>query len=364
VAPSNASVLVAGETGTGKEIVARHIHELSHRAGRPFVAVNCGAFSDSLIESDLFGHEKGAFTGAFGSRPGWFEAAHEGTLFLDEIGDLPLGAQVKLLRVLQEREIVRLGSRQAIPVDVRLIVATNVNLEEAVAAGHFREDLFYRLAVAKVVVDALRDRPGDILPLARYFLELYANRLRPNVRGASPVLTPEAERCLLDHPWMGNIRELENAIHHALLVCQAGKITPADLPLIAMPRRRSATLEPTADPSTAESTPASKPRALLKAALTSLYDESPASLWAEIEELVMETAYEYSHHNQLQTARLLGISRNVVRARLLQFGVITGAGRGVDGNGTATESETDSHAGGRSRGPLRFERTLRPDQIA
>jgi sigma-54 dependent transcriptional regulator len=360
VAPSNASVLVVGETGTGKEIVARHIHELSHRAGRPFVAVNCGAFSESLIESDLFGHEKGAFTGAFGSKPGWFEAAHEGTLFLDEIGDLPLGAQVKLLRVLQEREIVRLGSRQAIPVDVRLIVATNVNLEEAVAAGHFREDLFYRLAVAKVAVDALRERLGDILPLARYFLELYANRLRPDARTAAPVLTAEAERCLLEHPWMGNIRELENAIHHALLVCQAGKITPADLPLITMPRRRIATPQLTADAPSAERVAVEEPRALLKSALASLYDESPANLWVELEEIVMETAFEYSQHNQLQTARLLGISRNVVRARLLQFGIIAGSVRAADGNGTASEAE----AGGQPRGSLRFERSVRPDQIA
>jgi len=331
VAPSSATVLVAGETGTGKEIVARHIHELSDRAGQPFVAVNCGAFSESLIESDLFGHEKGAFTGALGAKMGWFESAHKGTLFLDEIGDLPLGAQVKLLRVLQEHEVVRLGSRQSVPVDVRLIAATNVRLEEAVAAGHFREDLYYRLAVAKVTVDPLRERPGDILPLAEYFLNVYAERLGAGALRGAPVLTPQAQRALLSHPWMGNIRELENAIHHALLVCQSGHIVAEDLPLLALPPRRNTasgglpTLAAIAASAPAAATDA---REMLKAALLALYGEaSSPSLWEEIEQMAMCVAYEYSHHNQLQTARLLGVSRNVVRARLLQFGVLTAGTR-------------------------------------
>jgi sigma-54-specific transcriptional regulator len=330
VAPSDATVLIAGETGTGKEIVARHIHELSYRAGQPFVAVNCGAFSESLIESDLFGHEKGAFTGALGAKAGWFEAANGGTLFLDEIGDLPLGAQVKLLRVLQEREVVRLGARRSIPIDVRVIAATNVRLEEAVAAGHFREDLFFRLAVAKVSVAALRERPGDVLPLARYFLQVYWARLRNEPRAAAPpALSPEAERALLSHPWMGNIRELENAIHHALLVCQGGAIGPADLPLIQLPQRRTPTgplpvLEPVPAPSVAPAP--SDARAQLQAVVRALCEEGGPHLWDDIEELVMRAAYEHAGGNQLRTARVLGVSRNVVRARLLQFGILQRGG--------------------------------------
>lgn len=353
VAPSKATILIAGETGTGKEIVARHIHELSQRAGQPFVAVNCGAFSESLIESDLFGHEKGAFTGALTGKAGWFEAAHGGTLFLDEIGDLPLGAQVKLLRVLQEHEVVRLGSRQPIPVDVRLIAATNVKLEEAVASGHFREDLFYRLAVAKIGVPPLRERPGDILPLARYFLELYGIRLGSGTPREIPLLSPAAEACLLGHPWMGNIRELENAMHHALLVCQGGRIVPEDLPLIILPQRRSvgigvggagAGFEPEAVPSTAGSggggggaggagpVESGDPRTALQQALRLLYEEGGPNLWDEIEEMVMRTAYAHARQNQLRAARLLGVSRNVVRARLLQFGALTRSARGLEGS--------------------------------
>ncbi len=234
LAPSEANALVIGETGTGKELVARHIHALSGRNGGPFVAVNCGAFAESLVESELFGHEKGAFTGALQSKAGWFEAANGGTLFLDEIGDLPPSIQVKLLRVLQEREVVRLGSRRPIPIDVRLVAATNVDLADAVVAGHFREDLFYRLHVATIQLPPLRERRGDILPLAEYFIVEHCRRLGYT----SASLSPEAERKLLGHSWAGNIRELENAIHHALLVCRNRLIQPADLHLIDMRARQ------------------------------------------------------------------------------------------------------------------------------
>ena len=230
LAPSEANALIFGETGTGKELVARHIHRLSRRGDAPFVAVNCGAFAETLVESELFGHEKGAFTGATTSKAGWFEAAEGGTLFLDEIGDLPMAIQVKLLRVLQEREVVRLGSRKSIPIDVRVLAATNVQLEKAINAGHFREDLYYRLDVVSLELSPLRDRPGDILPLTRHFVEAYSQRL-----GYGTVtISKEAELKLRGYSWPGNIRELENVIHHTLLICRNGVIERDDLRLSNM----------------------------------------------------------------------------------------------------------------------------------
>jgi DNA-binding NtrC family response regulator len=312
IAPSDATVLVTGETGTGKEIVARHVHDLSRRRDRPFVAVNCGALTESLIESELFGHERGAFTGAVSSKAGWFEAATGGTLFLDEVGDLPLSIQVKLLRVLQEGEVVRVGARQPVRVDVRLIAATNVLLEEAVAAGHFREDLFYRLNVASLVLPPLRERLGDILPLALYFLHFYQQRL--GLEGTE--LGPEATARLLQHSWPGNIRELENVIHHALLICREGRILPADLRLTALPSR-----------SASQPAPATGAPGGLAGELRRLFESDAPNLYELIERTVFSTAYEFSERNQVQTARLLGISRNVVRARLMEFGELPAATR-------------------------------------
>jgi len=304
VAPSEANILIIGETGTGKELIARHVHQLSNRANGPFIAVNCGALTDSLVESELFGHEKGAFTGAVNAKEGWFEAANGGTLFLDEIGDLPLSTQVKLLRVLQEREVVRVGSRRPIPINVRLVAATNVHLEEAVAASRFREDLYFRLSVAVLDLLPLRNRPGDILPLARHFLALYAHRLgSPKIR-----LSPETERALLAHPWPGNIRELENVLHHAVLVCQDDWVQPVHLHLSRMESRAA---------------PASKAASredALEEALIGLFEEDRPELYAALEHAIMRTAYKYCQNNQLQTARLLGISRNIVRARLIHYG--------------------------------------------
>jgi sigma-54-specific transcriptional regulator len=310
IAPSDATVLLVGETGTGKEIVARHLHALGHRAGKPFVAVNCGAFPETLVESELFGHERGAFTGAISAKPGWFEAADGGTLFLDEIGDLPAAVQVKLLRVLQEREVVRLGSRQPLPIDVRLVAATNVDLDRAVAAGRFREDLYYRLGVAVLSLLPLRERPGDILPLAEYFLRLHGQRLG----GGLAALSPEAEQRLLGHSWPGNIRELENVIHSALLVASGPRIGPENLPL----RDPVRPLPPPSSPDPFEA---------LRQALAALYEQNLPELHRRIEETVMRTAFRFCHRNQLQTARLLGISRNVVRARLLEMDELPGPGQ-------------------------------------
>jgi sigma-54-specific transcriptional regulator len=310
LAPSRATVLLRGETGTGKEVAARHVHELSPRHDRPFVAVNCGALTESLVESQLFGHERGAFTGATCSKAGCFEAAHGGTLFLDEIGELTLTAQVKLLRVLQEREVVRVGSHEPISIDVRLVAATNVSLEDAVAAGRFRADLYYRLSVAPVHIPALRERRNDIIPLAEHFLRLHAEHL------ASPpvALDRSAERLLLQHPWPGNIRELENVIHHAMLVCTGKCVTSEDLHLA------SAFLAPLASaPDDAE--------ALLDQALQSLFDKGYPDLYRYLERRIVLVAHRYSGTNQMQTSRLLGLSRNVVRARLIEYGEITCAAR-------------------------------------
>ncbi|NVM90113.1 DNA-binding NtrC family response regulator [Variovorax sp. SG517] len=306
VAPSDANVLIIGETGTGKELIARHVHDLSRRSGKPFVAVNCGAFSESLVESELFGHEKGAFTGAFSAKAGWFEAANGGTLFLDEIGDLPLSIQVKLLRVLQEREVVRLGSRRSVPIDVRVVAATNVRLQDAVAAGNFREDLFYRLHVVHLALPTLRERPGDILPLARHFIEEYRQRL-----GYGPVrLDASAEQKLGEHGWPGNIRELENVIHHALLICQNGVLGAEHLHLSSLNIQR----RPPDDEPPASATP----QQALEAVLRDLFNEPNEQMFEQIEETVMRTAFEFCHRNQVQAAKLLGISRNVLRSRLIK----------------------------------------------
>jgi sigma-54-specific transcriptional regulator len=332
LAPSEATVLIIGETGTGKEIVARQLHQLSRRADRPFLAVNCGAFSETLIESDLFGHEKGAFTGAARDKAGWFESAQGGTLFLDEIADLPLALQVKLLRVLQEREVVRLGSNRPIPVDVRLIAATNVKLKQAVASGRFRADLFYRLAVAEITIDALRDRPGDILPLCQHFIEVYAGA-RP---GAGPaILTSSATQALRAHDWPGNIRELENAIHHAVLVCRDGRITRDDLPFSA-PAMELVRTPPPAVPTSADRP---EPRAGLREILGRLYAEGAPGLWSELERTIIDTAFQHAQGNQLRTARLLGLSRSIVRARLLEFGLIARAERERELNPTVTPAK-------------------------
>ena len=307
IAPSEASVLIIGETGTGKELVARHIHNLSHRRHRPFVAVNCGAFSESLVEAELFGHEKGAFTGALSAKAGWFEEADGGTLFLDEIGDLPMAIQVKLLRVLQEREVVRLGSRKSIPIDVRVLAATNVQLEKAINAGNFREDLFYRLNVVNLELSPLRERPGDILPLTRHFIEAYSQRLgygRVNI-------SPGAEQKLRSYSWPGNIRELENVIHHTLLICRNGVIERDDLRLSNLRIERADDQQSSADDS---------PEALLERAFQKLFEQQAGALHEKVEDALLRAAYRFCHYNQVHTAALLGLSRNVTRTRLIKIG--------------------------------------------
>jgi len=323
IAPSDACVLITGETGTGKELVARHVHAMSRRRDRPFVAVNCGALTDSLVESELFGHERGAFTGAHATLPGWFEQADGGTLFLDEIGELPLPAQVKLLRVLQEREVVRLGSRTPIPVDVRIIAATNVELAEAVAAGRFREDLFYRIHVAALRLLPLRERPGDILPLARFFAQRYARQLGLG----TATLSPDAERKLLAHPWPGNIRELENTIHHALLLCRHQRIEADDIQPAPLRPTPTTPIAPAAPPATAPASPPPSAMQQLEEALTALFEEAPDNLYTRVEDALILGALRLCNDNQSQAARLLGITRNVLRGRLARLAEPVAAAR-------------------------------------
>jgi transcriptional regulator with GAF, ATPase, and Fis domain len=224
-AASDASVLLEGESGTGKEMMAQAIHFASPRAAKPFVAVNCGAINQNLIESELFGHEKGAFTGAVARKPGRFERANCGTLLLDEVGELSLPDQVKLLRVLQERRIERVGGTEEIKVDIRIISATNRDLWAEVETGGFRKDLYYRLAVLTFLLPPLRDRTDDILPLARHFVELHSERAeRP-----APRFTPDAEAALQLYDWPGNIRELRNVIERALVLATDDEIDAESL---------------------------------------------------------------------------------------------------------------------------------------
>ncbi len=243
VAPTPATVLITGESGTGKEIVARSLHRASTRKSEPFLKINCAAIPEGLLESELFGYERGAFTGAVGRKPGRFELADGGTLFLDEIGEMPLSAQPKLLRAIQEGRFFRVGGTETVQVDVRLVAATNRDLREEVRAGRFREDLFYRLHVVPIHLPPLRERPEDIPPLARLFLERFAARLRRPVTNIDPL----AMDLLLGHPWPGNIRELENAIERATLLCDGSTLTARDLPPEVQPPvpRQTSNSEPT-----------------------------------------------------------------------------------------------------------------------
>jgi transcriptional regulator with PAS, ATPase and Fis domain len=241
-APTSVSVLVTGESGTGKELVARLIHEKSPRRSAPFVPINCASLPESLLESELFGIERGVATGVE-ARPGKFELANGGTIFLDEIGDMPLSLQAKILRVLQERESERIGSRRRIPLDIRIVSATNLDLSRRVAAKEFREDLYYRLRVGEIVVPPLRQRREDIPRLVRYFLERYAAR----EGGAAPTVGREAMAALLAHSFPGNVRELENILEGAAALARGGVIRREDLQWITAPAGESAAASPDAE---------------------------------------------------------------------------------------------------------------------
>jgi two-component system response regulator HydG len=234
VAPTDSTVLIQGESGTGKEVVARYIHDLSSRSDGPFLSINCGALPESLLESELFGHVKGSFTGAVRDKQGLFAAARGGTFFLDEVGEMPPSLQVKLLRVLQEREVIPVGATEAIPVDVRIIAATNRDLEEEIRRGNFRSDLFYRLNVIALQLPPLRDRRDDLLLL----LELFLQRLSDQAGGEQKALSQEALDAVMVYEWPGNVRELENALEHAVVLSRGALIEPQHLPERITKRRK------------------------------------------------------------------------------------------------------------------------------
>jgi transcriptional regulator with PAS, ATPase and Fis domain len=227
VAPTDAAVLITGETGTGKELIAREIHNRSPRHGKPFVTINCGAIPENLLESELFGHVKGSFTGAVANKQGKFQAADGGTLFLDEIGEMPIELQVKLLRAIQEKVVYRVGDTRPETCDIRILAATNRDLEKEIAGGRFREDLYYRLNVVNVELPALRVRGDDVLVIARYLLSRYSREYDAKVKGFSP----NAAVAIRKHNWPGNIRELENRIKKAIVLCESTVIGPDDLGL-------------------------------------------------------------------------------------------------------------------------------------
>ena len=226
VANTDSNVLITGRSGTGKELVAKALHYSSNRKNKAFIAINCGAISDNLIESELFGHKKGAFTGAVSDKDGFIKAANGGTLFLDEIGEMPLNLQVKLLRAIQEREYTPVGTTSAIPVNVRFIASTNKDLEQQIKEGTFREDLFYRLNVIEIRLPSLKERPEDIPVLANHFVDKYRNQMNKKIKG----INDKAMRALVNHEWKGEVRELENIIERAVIFCNEDYITQSHLP--------------------------------------------------------------------------------------------------------------------------------------
>jgi transcriptional regulator with PAS, ATPase and Fis domain len=284
VAKSNATLLITGESGTGKELVARAIHTQSYRKDKPFIAVSCGALPESLLESELFGHEKGAFTGAHAQRRGKFEAAHGGTLFLDEIGEMSANIQAHLLRVLEEKELTRVGGNDLIKVDVRIISATNKDMKKAIANGSFREDLYYRLNVVTIELPPLRERKDDILLLADYFLKRFASENKKDITGFSP----EATECLLKCSWPGNVRELENAIERAVILTQSPRIEAADLP---------------------------------EEKLVLTYPVSPGRSLRDVEQKCIANVLNETNGNCTQAARILGISRVTLYNKIREYGL-------------------------------------------
>ena len=308
-APTDATVLVRGESGTGKELVARAVYQHSIRADKPFLVINCVAIPETLLESELFGYEKGAFTGATGRKVGKIEQANRGTVFLDEIGDMPMSIQAKLLRLLQEQNVERLGGRQVIPVDVRIIAATNRDLEEAVRQGQFREDLYYRLKVVTMALPPLRERPGDIPLLVRYFLSRHSLEMGQ----ADPGVSDEAMAMLTAHTWPGNVRELGNTLKKALIFSRGGPLSPDEVAkALGEPLRGSG-------PVTADG--ADPIEAFIRHELASGREGLFEELMDRFGHLVIRQALEATGGNRSQAARLLGLSRPTLIAKIEKYGL-------------------------------------------
>ena len=319
VANTPSTVLITGESGTGKELIARALHENSSRHGGPFIKINCAAIPKTLMESELFGYEKGAFTGAVGAKPGRFELAHGGTLFLDEIGEIPIEMQVKLLRVLQESEFERVGGIKTIKVDVRLVTATNRDLLQEIGAGNFREDLFYRINVVPIHIPPLRERREDIPLLAEHFIAKFNERLRKQIEG----ITPEAVERLIAHPWPGNIRELENLMERTVLFCEGPEIRASDLPpeishlpLVALPvapvAAAPASTQAQADVGSSGVGPAPAGGSL---------KEAVRAQTERVERELIQRALDETGGNVTQAARKLKISRKSLQTKMKEFGL-------------------------------------------
>jgi DNA-binding NtrC family response regulator len=291
VAPTNSTVLLGGESGVGKDLIARAIHQHSQRSAGPFIKINSTAIPENLLESELFGYEKGAFSGATGSKPGKFELADKGTLFLDEIGDVPPAIQVKLLRVLQDREFERLGGTKTLKVDVRLVAATNRDLRAALEEGTFREDLYYRLNVVAIDIPPLRDHKEDIPALANFFLERYVRESGKSISG----FTPDALKRLMDYHWPGNVRELQNIIERGVALSSGSTLDAPDIYLDDLGKRPAAGHSPFALP--------------------------PGMSLEQWEDETIREALRHANGNKSQAARALGLSRNALRYRLTKIGV-------------------------------------------
>ncbi len=314
VAASEAgTILIQGESGTGKDLVAKAIHYRSSRAERPFVAINCSAIPETLIEAELFGHEKGAFTDAKAMKKGLFEIADGGTLFLDEIGELSPLLQAKLLRVLEDQMVRRVGGVRDIQVEVRVIAASNRDLEKEVREGRFRQDLYYRLAIIAIYLPALRERKDDIVPLVEFFLALYNKKFRKSVQG----LSEETRRLMLNYDWPGNVRELKNALERAMILEEGNQLRPDDLPFtVASGKGGSMSGE--------NKLGAPVPEAQLapgKRRLPALSIPEGGTSLEDVEHALVELALQQSHGNQIKAAKLLSISRDALRYKMKKFGL-------------------------------------------